>query len=250
VPCRFLHGIDCGTESFAPIRRDQLDERARIASTWRRPATRPERRRGQLARTRRIPGGLSAQAQGASGHRLYLFAYELIPANPMPQIGRPNVGKTLRKPLPTGSVERGRAIIPTAVLAGPALRRAVPRQRWRCSPDRLAMAPSSSICAARMERPSDSGEGAARSATSTLGCALRGRCQAPLHLETHRQAPTAPLFVGADGDRIIRGTMQYPGPACLPSRRLRQRGAKSALVHGLRHTWSPRRRRLGSWLRA
>jgi len=128
----------------------------------------------------------------------------------MPQIGRPNVGKTLRKPLPTGSVERGRAIIPTAVLAGPALRRAVPRQRWRCSPDRLAMAPSSSICAARMERPSDSGEGAARSATSTLGCALRGRCQAPLHLETHRQAPTAPLFVGADGDRIIRGTMQYP----------------------------------------
>jgi len=210
VPCRFLHGIDCGTESFALIRRDQLDERARISQHLAQ-ASNPSRTeaRSNYTRTRRIPGGLSAQAQGASGHRSYLFAYELIPANPMPQIGRPNVGKTLRKPLPTGSVERGRAIIPTAVLAGPALRRAVPRQRWRCSPDRLAMAPSSSICAARMERPSDSGEGAARSATSTRGCALRGRCQAPLHLETHRQAPTAPLFVGADGDRIIRGTMQY-----------------------------------------
>ena len=210
MPCRFLHGIDCGTESFARTGGTSWTSEPGLASTWRRPATRPERRRGQITHARVASRGVcSAQAQGASGHRSYLFAYELIPANPMPQIGRPNVGKTLRKPLPTGSVERGRAIIPTAVLAGPALRRAVPRQRWRCSPDRPAMAPSSSICAARMERPSDSGEGAARSATSTLGCALRGRCQAPLHLETHRQAPTAPLFVGADGDRIIRGTMQY-----------------------------------------
>jgi hypothetical protein len=34
----------------------------------------------------------------------HLFTSELIPANPMPQIGRPKVAKTLPKALPAGSV--------------------------------------------------------------------------------------------------------------------------------------------------
>ena len=68
----------------------------------------------------------------------YLSTSELVSANPMPQIGRPKVAKTLPKALPAGSVaallgalqtdteqrrrrdwvERDRAIILTALLAG------------------------------------------------------------------------------------------------------------------------------------
>jgi site-specific recombinase XerD len=68
----------------------------------------------------------------------YLFTPELIAANPMPQIGRPKVAKTLPKSLPASSVtallsamqddpeprrrsdwiERDRALILTALLAG------------------------------------------------------------------------------------------------------------------------------------
>ena len=59
MPCRFLHGIDCGTESFALIRRDQLDERARISQHLAQ-ASNPSRTeaRSNYTRTRRIPGGL------------------------------------------------------------------------------------------------------------------------------------------------------------------------------------------------
>ena len=48
--------------------------------------------------------------------------------------------------------------------------------------------------------------------------------------------PTAPLFVGANGERITRGTLQYRvlrafrRPASTPT------AARGALVHGLRHT--------------
>ena len=49
----------------------------------------------------------------------------------------------------------------------------------------------------------------------------------------------APLFVGADGDRITRGTLQYPVVRAFRRAGIDADRARGALVHGLRHTLSP-----------
>jgi len=47
----------------------------------------------------------------------------------------------------------------------------------------------------------------------------------------------APLFVGADGDRITRGTLQYPVVRAFRRAGIDADRARGALVHGLRHTF-------------
>jgi site-specific recombinase XerD len=48
--------------------------------------------------------------------------------------------------------------------------------------------------------------------------------------------PAAPLFVGADGERISRGTLQYRVLRAFRPAGIDADRARGALVHGLRHT--------------
>ena len=50
--------------------------------------------------------------------------------------------------------------------------------------------------------------------------------------------PAAPLFVGADGDRITRGTLQYRVLRAFRRAGIDGDRARGALVHGLRHTFA------------
>ena len=50
--------------------------------------------------------------------------------------------------------------------------------------------------------------------------------------------PTAPLFVGSDGDRITRGTRQYRVLRAFRRAGIDADRARNALVHGLRHTFA------------
>jgi site-specific recombinase XerD len=51
-------------------------------------------------------------------------------------------------------------------------------------------------------------------------------------------SPTAPLFVGANGDRITRGTLQYRILRAFKKAGINGARAPGALVHGLRHTFA------------
>lgn len=51
-------------------------------------------------------------------------------------------------------------------------------------------------------------------------------------------APTAPLFDGADGDRITRGTLQYRILRAFKKAGINGERPSGALVHGLRHTFA------------
>jgi integrase/recombinase XerC len=161
----------------------------------------------------------------------FLFTSELITANPMAQIGRPKVAKTLPKSLPEGAVgaliaklddsrsrrrsdwlERDRALILTDLLAG-------------LRSDELINANVGDI------RRSD--HGAVLNVRGKGGKDRRIPVEPPLvtvleeYLDTRAVrfpgstrrrsparglagwSPTAALFVGADGDRITRGMLQY-----------------------------------------
>ena len=50
-------------------------------------------------------------------------------------------------------------------------------------------------------------------------------------------APRAPLFVGGDGERITRGTLQYRVLRAFRRAGIDADRARGALVHGLRHTF-------------
>jgi hypothetical protein len=51
-------------------------------------------------------------------------------------------------------------------------------------------------------------------------------------------SPTAPLFLGADGERITRGTPQYRILRAFKKAGINGERASRALVHGLRHTFA------------
>ena len=53
-----------------------------------------------------------------------------------------------------------------------------------------------------------------------------------------RFAPTAPLFLGVDGERIARGTLQYRVLRAFKKAGINGERASGALVHGLRHTFA------------
>ena len=54
----------------------------------------------------------------------------------------------------------------------------------------------------------------------------------------HRFSPNAPLFLGADGERITRGTLQYRLLRAFKKAGINGERASGALVHGLRHTFA------------
>jgi site-specific recombinase XerD len=189
----------------------------------------------------------------------FLYTSELIAANPMPLVGRPKSAKTLPKALPTDSVaallatlnedpqrrrtdwiERDRALILTALLAGLRadellranvgdLRRtdddAVIHVRGKAGKDRRI--PIEPPLVEVLEHYLDS-RATRFPATAKKRSSPAGGLAA--------WSPTAPLFVGADGDRISRGTLQYRVLRAFRRAGIDGDRARGALVHGLRHT--------------
>jgi integrase/recombinase XerC len=192
----------------------------------------------------------------------FLYTAELIAANPMPFVGRPKAAKTLPRSLPQPAVtalldvveadhestrrtlpERDLALILTGLLAGlraDELRRAdvgdirtgtgtdggaVLHVRGKGSKDRAV--PIEAELLSVIEDYLDS-------RASRLPATLKSSTGKGLS----RWPANAPLFVGRDGQRITRGTIQSrvrrafrrAGPDAQPVR--------GALVHGLRHTYA------------
>jgi site-specific recombinase XerD len=191
----------------------------------------------------------------------FLYMCELIAANPMPSVGRPAPSRTLPKALPASSVgallaaleqdrgskkttcwyERDRALVLTALLAGlraDELRRAnvsdirttdngaaIIHVHGKGEKDRSV--PIETELLAALEYYLDSRAARIPGTAKTAGGQGLSRWRRD-----------APLFVGRDGDRITRGTLQsrvrrafeLAGPEAQP--------ARGALVHGLRHTYA------------
>jgi len=189
----------------------------------------------------------------------FLYTSELIAANPMSFVGRPKADKTLPRALPQPAVaalldavdsepqrrtdwpERDLALILTGLLAGlraDELRRvdvgdlrtsaaggAVIHVRGKGGKDRTV--PIEADLLLVIENYLD--HRATRLPATTKASAAQGLSRWPAN---------APLFVGQDGERITRGTIQSrvrrafrrAGPDAQPVR--------GALVHGLRHTYA------------
>lgn len=190
----------------------------------------------------------------------FLYTGDVVAANPMPLIGRPKVAKTLPKGLGAdtiselltlidedrGSVrrsdwaERDRAIVLTAVLAG-------------LRADELVRADVGDI------RPTDEG-----GVVHVRGKGNKDRripVEQPLIREVEayldsrairfpgsiKRRPTtgglaawpatSPLFVGSDGHRITRGTLQYRVLRAFKKAGLDNQRAAGVLVHGFRHSF-------------
>jgi site-specific recombinase XerC len=165
----------------------------------------------------------------------FLYTSGRIEANPMPLVGRPKVGKTLPKALPTKSVtallaavelvssknsrrqddwvERDRAIILTALLAGLRADELV-----RANVGDVRRTDDGAVVEIRGKGGKDRRVPVENSLVEILECyllsrsirfpgtAIGGRCPAG-SLAAWRS--TTALFVGADGIRITRGTLQY-----------------------------------------
>jgi integrase/recombinase XerC len=192
----------------------------------------------------------------------FLYTAELIAANPMPLVGRPKLVKTLPKALPTDSVaallatlnedpqrrrradwiQRDRALVLTALLAGLRsdellranvgdLRRtddgAVIHIRGKGGRDRRV--PIEAPLVEVLERYLDS-----RATRFPVTAKKRSSPAGGLAA----WSPTAPLFVGAEGDRISRGTLQYRVLRAFRRAGIDGDRARGALVHGLRHTFA------------
>ena len=191
----------------------------------------------------------------------FLYSGELITANPMPLIGRPKVAKTLPKGLGADTIsgllkvidddrgsgrqsdwaERDRAIVLTAVLAGlradeldradirdirPTEEGGVVHVRGKGNKDRRIPVEQALI----RELEAYLASRAARFPRSTKRRPTKGGLAA--------WPATAPLFVGNDGQRITRGTLQYRVLRAFKKARLDGQRARGVLVHGLRHTFA------------
>ncbi|MEE6140768.1 tyrosine-type recombinase/integrase [Mycobacterium sp. 050128] len=192
----------------------------------------------------------------------FLFTAELLDANPMPLIGRPKVPKSLPKSYRTETVtdlvaaidaeqgsarrndwpERDRAIVFTSLLAG-------------LRAEELICADIGDI------RRTDDGGGVlhvhgkgnkdrripfSRELLDVLEQYLNSR--ASRFPQERKRSPSAdvfarfsvkaPLFLGANGERITRGTLQYRILRAFKKAGINSERSSGALVHGLRHTFA------------
>lgn len=193
----------------------------------------------------------------------FLYTAELLDANPMPLIGRPRVPKSLPKSYPSQAItelitaidadhgsrrrndwaERDRAIVFTSLLAGLRadelinanigdVRRTVGgggvlHVRGKGNKDRRIPFSSDLL---------DVIEEYLRSRTARFPPARRRSRDTDDALNVF--SPAAPLFVGADGERITRGTLQYRILRAFKKAGINGERASGALVHGLRHTFA------------
>ena len=189
----------------------------------------------------------------------YLYTSELIPANPMPMVGRPKRRRRLNPcppirwprywPTPTGPqprprsdwLERDRALILTALLAG--LRA---DEMLRANVGDLRRTDDGAVIQVRGKGGKDRRIPIEWALVEVLEHYLDSR--APRFPATVRQRspgrglavwpPAAPLFVGADGERISRGALQYRVLRAFRRAGIDADRARGALVHGLRHTFA------------
>ncbi|HME48689.1 tyrosine-type recombinase/integrase [Mycobacterium sp.] len=192
----------------------------------------------------------------------FLYTSELIASNPMPLIGRPKVAKTLPKGLGGDTVaellaaidtdsgsrrrsdwaERDRALVLTALLAGlraDELLRAdvgdirltddggVIHVRGKGGKDRRIPVEQALIDVIQTYLDTR----AARFPTTAKQRGVTGR-------GLSAWPASAPLFVGSDGGRLTRGTLQYRVLRAFKKAGLDGQRARGALVHGLRHTYA------------
>jgi site-specific recombinase XerD len=192
----------------------------------------------------------------------FLYTAQLIPANPMSLVGRPKLAKTLPKALPTGLVaallaginsdaeprqrndwiERDRALILTALLAG--LRA---DELLRANVGDLRRTDDGAVIHVRGKGGKDRRVPIESALVELLERYLDGRATRFPATVKRRSSPggglaawpsAAPLFVGADGDRITRGTLQYRVLRAFRRAGIDSARARGALVHGLRHTFA------------
>jgi site-specific recombinase XerD len=191
----------------------------------------------------------------------FLFTAELLDANPMPLIGRPKVPKTLPKSYPARAVtdlvaaidrdqgstrasdwaERDRAIVFTALLAG--LRA---DELLNANVGDIRRTDDGGVLHVRGKGNKDRRIPIGADLLELIDDYLRTR--ASRFPRSRRRAsgidapssfsPTAALFVGADGDRITRGTLQYRVLRAFKKAGINGERASGALVHGLRHTFA------------
>jgi integrase/recombinase XerC len=190
----------------------------------------------------------------------FLYTSELIAANPMPLVGRPKLPKTLPKALPTDSVaalldtltagperrrsdwiERDRALILTALLAG--LRA---DELLRANVGDLRPSDDGAVIHVRGKGGKDRRVPIEPALVEVLEHYLDGRATRFPAMARQRSpggglaawAQSAPLFVGAAGERISRGTLQYRVLRAFRRAGIDADRARGALVHGLRHTFA------------
>ena len=191
----------------------------------------------------------------------FLYPSELIPANPMPLVGRLKIAKTLSKALPPSSVQ---ALL--AAIASESERRA---SDWRGRDRALIL--TSLLAGLRADELLRANIGDVRRSDPGAVIHVRGKGGKDRHIPVEpafvdvlenylddravrfpitakRRSspesglaawpPTAPLFVGSDGDRITRGTLQYRVLRAFRRTGIDGDRARGALVHGLRHTFA------------
>jgi site-specific recombinase XerD len=191
----------------------------------------------------------------------FLFTAEILDANPMPLIGRPKVAKSLPKSYPAEAVtelvaaietdhgsarrsdwpERDRAIVFTSLLAG--LRA---DELLNANVGDIRRTDDGGVLHVRGKGNKDRRIPVGRELLEVVDDYLltrttrfpqaRRRASAGDALSSF--SPAAPLFLGADGERITRGTLQYRILRAFKKAGINGERASGALVHGLRHTFA------------
>lgn len=190
----------------------------------------------------------------------FLYTGELIESNPMPLIGRPKVPKQLPRGLGVETVskvltaidadrpsqrgsdwaERDRAIVLTAVLAGLRADELV-----GANVGDLRVTEEGGVIQVRGKGNKDRRIPVEAALIEVLGLYLDSRAARFPRAGKHPRAAglagwpaTAPLFVGADGERITRGTLQYRVLRAFKKAGINAERARGVLVHGFRHTFA------------
>ena len=191
----------------------------------------------------------------------FLYIGDVIAANPMPLIGRPKVAKTLPKGLGADTVsgllavidldrgsmrrsdwaERDRAIVLAAVLAGLRADELV-----RADVGDIRHTDEGGVIHVHGKGNKDRRIPIEHALIRELETYLESRA-ARFPGTTKRRSTetglaawpaTAPLFVGSDGERMTRGTLQYRVLRAFKKAGLNSRRAAGDLVHGFRHTFA------------
>jgi integrase/recombinase XerC len=192
----------------------------------------------------------------------FLYTSELITANPMPLVGRPKIARTLPKGLLPASVhallaavdseserranswmERDRALILTSLLAG--LRA---DELLRANIGDVRGGDHGAVIQVRGKGGKDRSIPIELALVEVLEAYLDSRAvRFPAAAKGRRSStviglaawpPTTPLFIGSDGDRITRGTLQYRVLRAFRRAGIDADRAPGALVHVLRHTFA------------
>lgn len=192
----------------------------------------------------------------------FLLTAELVQANPMPLIGRPKVPKTLPKSYPAQAVadlvaaidaeqgptrnsdwpERDCAILFTCLLTG--LRA---EELLNANVGDIRRTDDGGILHVRGKGNKDRRVPVAGDLLELLDEYLRSRTTRFPQTREGRAGgdavdcnfpPTAPLFLGVDGGRITRGTLQYRVLRAFKKAGIDSERPSGVLVHGLRHTFA------------